>query len=145
MVFRAFDDLIEKYLDRCLEILKEHGYLKKIYIAGPMSGYPEFNFPAFFGAQKKLEEKGWYVFNPANKPDEEQLKQSGSFVTGDAKAAIAGGFDFREAYTWDVTKVIEADGIYMLRGWEQSPGARGEHAVAVAMKKHYPDYEIIYE
>jgi hypothetical protein len=33
----------------------------------------------------------------------------------------------------------------MLPGWEQSPGARGEHAVAVAMKKHYPEYQIIYE
>ncbi len=45
----------------------------------------------------------------------------------------------------DMEKVIQGDGIYMLNGWEQSPGARGEHAAAVAMKKNYPDYQIIYE
>ena len=35
--------------------------------------------------------------------------------------------------------------IYMLEGWEASPGAIGEHAVAVAIKRHYPEYQIFYE
>lgn len=116
---------------------------KKIYIAGPMSGYPEFNFPAFFMAQDRLEKQGWTVFNPAEK-DQEATLDDEAVATGDAKLAIAKGFDFREAYTWDVNKVIESDAIFMLPGWEQSPGARGEHAVAVAMQKHYPEYQIIY-
>lgn len=50
-----------------------------------------------------------------------------------------------EVFNWDVTKVCEADAIYMLPGWQYSPGAYGEHAVAVAMKRHCPDYQIIYE
>lgn len=117
---------------------------KKIYIAGPMSGYPNFNFPAFFAAEEKLRAEGWEVFNPAAK----DMEDDPSIVDnpdGDAQKAIAQGFDFRAAFKWDTDKVIEGDGIYMLRGWEQSPGARGEHAVAVAMKKHYPEYEIIYQ
>lgn len=115
----------------------------KIYIAGPMSGYPEFNFPAFFAAQRKLEATGWTVFNPAEKDQEKDLDPE-SVKTGDAKKAIAAGFDFREAFTWDMNKVIEASAIYMLPGWQFSPGATAEHAVAIAMKKHYPEYQIIY-
>jgi hypothetical protein len=117
---------------------------KKIYIAGPMSGYENFNFPAFHRAADKLRSDGWTVFNPAEKDDEANLDKE-AVKTGDAAQAIAKGFDFREAYMWDIDKVINGDGVYMLKGWEQSPGARGEHAAAVVMQKHYPDYQIIYQ
>ena len=114
----------------------------RIYIAGPMTGYPEFNFPAFFKAEYTLARQGWEVANPAKKDAEKDLA---GFATGDAKEAVAKGFDFREAFLWDVSKVIEGDAIYMLRGWHNSTGACAEHAVAIAMKRHYPDYQIIYE
>lgn len=117
---------------------------KSIYIAGPMSGYPEFNFPAFFAADEKLSAEGWKVWNPAAKDQELDLDPE-AVTTGDAKLVIERGFDFREAYLWDVSKIIEGDGIYMLKGWQYSPGATGEHAVAVAMKRHYPDFQIMYE
>ena len=119
--------------------------VKRIYIAGPMTGYPEFNFPAFFEAEDKLRAEGWEVDNPADKEQETELEANGSYANGDAKLAIEKGFDFRKAYMWDLEKVVMGDGIYMLQGWEQSPGARGEHAAAVALKKHYPDYEIRYQ
>lgn len=115
---------------------------KKIYIAGPMSGYPNFNFDAFNNAANIFRAGGWEVFNPAEK--ESETLSAESLVNGDAALAAEQGFNFREVYTWDVNKVIEADAILMLKGWENSPGARGEHAVAVAMQKHYPDYNIIY-
>ena len=115
---------------------------KHIYIAGPMTGLPKFNFPAFFAAAEKYKRRGYIVHNPADKDGEQDLK---GFATGDAKAAVAGGFNFKEAYLWDIDKVINSDAIYMLRGWENSPGAVGEHAVAVAVRRHYPNFEIIYE
>ncbi len=118
--------------------------VKEIYVAGPMSGIPEFNFPAFFAAAEELEKDGWIVHNPAKK-DEEATLDAEAVKLGDPVMAIEKGFDFREAYLWDVEKVIQSDGIYMLNGWEQSPGARGEHAVAVAMQKHFPEYNIIYQ
>ncbi len=117
---------------------------KQIYVAGPMSGLPEFNFPAFFRAQRMLEGRGWIVNNPAEK-DQEATLDADAVKTGDAKQAIAKGFDFREAFLWDMTKIIQGNGIYMLKGWEQSPGAVAEHRVACAMQKHYPDFVIEYQ
>lgn len=117
--------------------------MKQIYIAGPMSGYPEFNFPAFFTAQYTLEKLGWKVWNPAAKDSEKEVDKK--HPTGNAAEAIADGFDFRAAFDWDCNKVIYGDAIYMLRGWEQSPGARAEHAVAQVIQKNYPNFQIMYE
>jgi hypothetical protein len=117
--------------------------IKKIYLAGPMSGIPEFNFPAFYEVADKFRAAGWIVFNPADKEGETLSEESRK--NGDPMQAQKDGFNFRDVYLWDVTKVIESDAIYMLPGWENSPGARGEHAVAVAMKRHYPDYQIYYK
>lgn len=117
---------------------------KSIYIAGPMSGYPEFNFPAFNHAAENLQPYYDTVWNPAAKDAEYDLDEE-ACKTGDHVLAQEKGFDFKAAYLWDVTKVIESDAIYMLKGWQYSPGAVGEHAVAVAMKKRNPNYEIIYE
>lgn len=119
--------------------------MKSIYIAGPMSGIPEFNFPKFFAVQAELENEGWIVFNPANKQGEEKVTEHSSYGEGDALKLVSSGWSFRDAYKWDTDRVISADAIYMLKGWEASPGARGEHAVAMAMKSKYPEYEIIYE
>jgi hypothetical protein len=118
---------------------------KSVYIAGPMSGYPEFNFPAFFEAQNNFENHGWAVWNPANKDAEADVQANESFATGDAKKLMASGWNFREVFLWDVEKVINSDAIFMLRGWQYSPGAVAEHAVAVVIKKNYPDYEIMYQ
>lgn len=118
--------------------------MKAIYIAGPMSGYPEFNFPAFFAAQKMFEDKGYKVWNPAAKDSEAAVQADASFSTGDAEKLVANGWDYRDAYLWDCKKIIYGDAIYMLKGWENSPGARGEWAVAQFVKKQNPEYEIIY-
>ena len=120
---------------------------KSCYIAGPMSGLPDWNYPAFFAAANKLKQEGWTtVHNPAAKDEEMGYIDEEAKKTGDTALSVAKGvFKFREAYLWDITKVIEGNGIYMLKGWEQSPGARGEHAAAVFIKKNDPDYQIMYE
>ena len=38
-----------------------------IYVAGPMRGYPEFNFPSFHAAAAQLRAAGHTVFNPAER------------------------------------------------------------------------------
>jgi hypothetical protein len=117
---------------------------KAVYVAGPMTGYPEFNFPAFFAAQKKLEAQGWKVWNPADKDSEANLDPE-AVKTGNDKLAMEKGFDFRDAFGWECDKVVNGDGIYMLKGWEASPGARAEHAIASVMKIKYPEYKIMYQ
>lgn len=119
--------------------------MKEIYVAGPMTGYPEFNFPAFFRAQERLEAEGWKVWNPAAKESENGVLQSDSFATGNNTTLVSEGWDWKGAFDWDCRKVIYSDGIYLLRGWEKSTGARAEWAVAQFAKAQNPNYEIIYE
>ena len=38
---------------------------KKIYLSGPMTGLPEWGFPAFYAAEAKWIAAGWAVMNPA--------------------------------------------------------------------------------
>lgn len=118
--------------------------MKSIYLAGPMTGYPEFNFPAFFAAQTAYEAKGWIVWNPANKEAELGTTEAKSFAQGDTAGLVAEGWDWKNAFTWDCQKVIESDAICLLVGWEKSTGARAEWAVAQFVKAQKPEYEIIY-
>jgi hypothetical protein len=42
--------------------------MTRAYIAGPMTGLPEFNFPAFHAAAASLRARGFEVENPAQRP-----------------------------------------------------------------------------
>ena len=108
----------------------------KVYIAGPMSGLPELNHPAFFEVAEAFEEGGWEVFNPA------ELDET---VYGNVENTIEAMEEDRETFlraalSVDLSWICEeADAIAMLPGWEKSYGARAEHATAVAL-----DLQIIY-
>lgn len=39
--------------------------MTRLYLAGPMTGLPEFNYPAFHAAAKQLRGAGYAVENPA--------------------------------------------------------------------------------
>jgi hypothetical protein len=109
-----------------------------------MSGYPEFNFPAFFAAAERFQNDGWTVFNPADKESEKGVTETNCFAGGDNKALVAEGWDWKAAFEWDCQKVINSDAIYLLPGWEKSTGARAEWAVAQFAKAQNPEYQIIY-
>lgn len=82
-----------------------------IYIAGPMSGLPDFNYPAFHAAAKDLRGLGYQVENPA----ENSVPACGSWE-GYMRLALA--------------QLVRCDEIHLLRGWSQSRGAKIEHAIA---------------
>lgn len=107
----------------------------KIYLAGPMTGYPEFNFPAFRAAAAKLRAAGHFVFNPAERDVERDGKDwSKEAPNGDQEAAKAKGFSLRVALGDDLAFICaEADCIALLPGWEASKGANAEHATAFAL------------
>lgn len=108
----------------------------KIYLAGPMRGIPEFNFPAFFAAAATLRADGHSVFNPAERDNERHgTNISAGNATGDeALAAQTHGFSLREALAADLDFICrEADAIALLPGWEKSKGVAAERATAIAL------------
>lgn len=108
----------------------------KIYIAGPMRGISEFNFPAFYAAEEKLRAEGYEPFNPARRDnDHHGTDISKGNETGDeAVAAAQHGFNLREALGADLAYICgEADAIALLPGWENSKGATAERATAIAL------------
>lgn len=108
----------------------------KIYVAGPMRGYPEFNFPAFNAAAAKLRAAGHFVFNPAERDNERHGTDiSKGNATGDEEqCAREHGFDLRVALAEDADFICrQADAIALLPGWQESRGARAERALAVAL------------
>ena len=111
----------------------------KIYLAGPMRGYKDFNFPAFFEAAAKLEAEGHEVFNPAGRDTKEWGADKLKTETGsEAEVAARLGFDgltlARQCFLADTHYICtRADAIYVLPGWENSRGAKAERALGEAI------------
>ncbi|QFG08900.1 hypothetical protein PBI_MALAGASYROSE_52 [Mycobacterium phage MalagasyRose] len=88
----------------------------RVYLAGPMSDYPDYNTPAFTAAAAWLRGAGFEVINPAelHEPDPEK------------------------AWDWylrrDLAELVKCTHIVLLPGWEASRGAQLEHHVATALK-----------
>jgi hypothetical protein len=85
---------------------------KHIYVAGPMTGMPEHNFPAFHAAAERFRAAGWRVVNPAEN--------------------FHGRTDLsRSTYLRvDLILLAQCDAIALLSGWERSAGATLEAVVA---------------
>lgn len=98
-----------------------------------MQGIKDFNFPKFDSAAEELRKMGHEVFNPAAR----DIKVHGEVFdspTGDLKDITPRGFDLRKALAADTAYIcLRADAIALLPGWENSKGARAEHALAVAL------------
>ena len=107
----------------------------KIYLAGPMTGIEDFNFPAFDRAAEILSAAGYEVFNPA------QMDRDVGF---DPQSATVSNEFLRDALRRDLSAICECDAIAMLPGWEQSGGARVEWMLSchIGLKVIYlPDGE----
>ncbi len=111
---------------------------RHVYVAGPMQGIPEFNFPRFNAVTASFRAAGHIVFNPAEKDIERHAGTNiaAGNTTGDIKVAAAEhGFSLRKALADDCKFICEqCDMIVMLPGWEQSKGAMAEHRLAVALQ-----------
>lgn len=107
----------------------------KIYLAGPMRGYENFNFPAFDFAANKLREEGHTIFSPADRDRNIHGQGLENNKTGDeAEAEKAVGFSLRDALADDIGWICHhADAIALLPGWTSSKGAMAEFATASAL------------
>lgn len=104
---------------------------ERIYLAGPMSQMPEWNFPAFHAATDRLRERGHIVCNPAERDAEVGFDPTG--MTGQEDLAEL-GFNLRQALLYDLAYVTTiATRVVVLDGWERSKGARAEVAAATAI------------
>lgn len=106
-----------------------------IYLAGPMRGYPDFNFPAFHANAKVLRSLGHTVFSPAEKDEEQHGKEAfqGKVELQEAKASNV-GFSLRKALQMDLDYICaHAEAVCLMKGWELSKGAQAESATATAL------------
>lgn len=109
---------------------------KKYYLAGPMSGHPQFNIPLFTKAAALLRSMGYNIVNPC---------ELDSAPIRDACLASEDGKPSDDLPSWgvllgrDVCVVADmCDGIIFLPGWSRSRGALLEATTALFTgKKEY--------
>lgn len=109
----------------------------KFYLAGPMTGLPAFNYPAFFVAAKVLREHGYDIISPAEQDTPEELAHILKSKQG-AHADFIPGRKYSDFLSHDVKLICDqVDGIIYMPGWQKSSGARLETFIALMCKKEH--------
>lgn len=87
-----------------------------VYISGPMSGYPEHNYPAFYEAAALLDAYGYVTVNPADNFQGRKDLPPETYLRVDVGVMAE-----------------KCNAIYFLPGWQNSAGARLEWQVAKSL------------
>lgn len=87
------------------------GEVKRLYVSGPMSGYPDCNYPAFRVAAERLRAAGYDVVDPAD-------------------CSLPGRVHYVDFLKEDVRNLLTCEGVATLDRWWESAGARCEVTVA---------------
>lgn len=96
--------------------------IRKMYISGPITGTTDFE-ERFDSIEKRLRYMGYEVINPAK-----------------VNKAMPDSTTWDEYMKMSFTMLEQADTIFMMKGWEESPGAKAELAFAWKYQKN-----IVYE
>lgn len=91
----------------------------KVYVSGPMSGLPEFNYPAFRAASARLRQFGFTVECPTE--------------IGTRAGLEPGTATWEDFMREDLRALLDCDAVVTLPGWQRSRGATLECHVAVAL------------
>lgn len=116
-------------------------HMERWYIAGPMRGYPQFNFPAFDAARDLMVRLGYFPISPADHDREvyPEVETAPGFDVGDHDGFTASvpNYGFESLVAWDIGVIVDpkTTGIALLPGWERSSGARFELHVAQTVGK----------
>lgn len=96
--------------------------MRRLYVAGPMSGLQDNNYPAFNDMAAKLRAAGHHVENPAE-------SEPPPCDTWEAWMRLA------------LTKMLTCEAIVLLPGWTTSRGANVEVRLArdLGMRIYYPE------
>jgi hypothetical protein len=114
--------------------------MKRVYIGGPMQGFPQFNFPAFYAAAEALRAAGYDVVSPAELDDQEDKGLAMASTDGVLKPDQKTWGDYLAR---DV-KLLADDGIQgiiFLPGWQKSKGAKLEAFVGMLAKLEFATLE----
>lgn len=90
----------------------------RLYLAGPMTGLPDFNRPAFHAAAAALRAAGYEVVNPA------ELNESEPITDPDGPGA------WERYMRRDIPHLCKCDAVALLPGWTESQGAQLEEEIA---------------
>lgn len=91
----------------------------RAYISGPMTGYEDFNYPAFHYAAAEMRRRGHEVVSPAEQADASGLDPQ--------------VHEWADFIRWDICVLVQCDTIVLLHGWHRSKGARLEHHIALEL------------
>jgi hypothetical protein len=107
------------------------------YLAGPMTGIPQSNFPLFDRVAKLLREQGFKIVTPSELDLPHVRKEAMASETGTAHASQWGEFLSRDV------KVIAdgVGGIILLPDWQVSRGAKLEAFVGLLTNKKFAWYD----
>lgn len=87
----------------------------RLYLAGPMTGHPEHNIPAFTEAAKDIRARGYEVVSPAEGVEDQSEKS------------------WEDWMRRDIAMLVTCDGLACLPGWQNSRGASLETFIATAL------------
>lgn len=102
----------------------------KIYVSGPIGGYVDLNLPAFEAAADLLKRRGYDPIVPHDIP----ASHEGFCAKGKPSSHPEEKLHLYGCYLLqDIAVLAQCDGIYLLKGWQDSPGAKAEMAFAEAL------------
>lgn len=85
--------------------------MTRIYVAGPMTGYEDYNLPAFSEAAEKLRAAGFDAVNPGER-------------------GVIDGYEWVDYMRDGIRLLLTCDAIALLPGWFDSKGAALEYVIA---------------
>lgn len=108
-----------------MTLLLKEDRTNSIYIAGPMTGLPNYNFDNFNRVAEELKSKGLEVKNPA-------------------EVGVIEGATWEDYMAYCLTQIGLCGSMYMLRGWQMSRGACLEQLIAerLGMKIIYEENQL---
>ena len=98
---------------------------KKVYIAGPMTGLPNYNFAAFDRAAECLKARGLEPQNPA---------EIGRKWLAEHEHKEPNESEYQELLNAGRAMLRGCGTIYLLNGWQNSRGALSELSYALILK-----------
>lgn len=86
----------------------------RIYVAGPMTGLPEYNLPTFASTAQQITDSGHEAVNPGYR-------------------GVIAGYTWQDYMREGLALLLTCEAVALLDGWEASRGAQLEAHVARAL------------